>query len=46
LRLGICVHEVSQSLDLREIESAAFERAARELARRGGATGWDVPERG
>ena len=44
LRLG--VHEIQQPLDLREIEPAALERAARKLARCGGATPRDARERG
>ena len=46
LRLRICVYEIPQPLDLREIEPAALVRAARELARSGKATHWDAPERG
>lgn len=43
LRLG--VHEVLQPLDLCEIEPATLERAARKLARCGGATSRNARER-
>ena len=46
LRLRVCVYEVPQPLDLREIEPAALIRAARELAWSGEATHCDAPERG
>jgi hypothetical protein len=46
LRLRVCAHEVTQPLDLREVEPVALVRAARKLARSGEATSWDAPERG
>ena len=46
LRLRICIYEVPQSLELREIELAAIVCTARELTQRCEATHWDAPERG
>jgi hypothetical protein len=46
LRLRICVYEIPQPLNLREIKPAALVRAARELARSGEATRWDAPDCG
>jgi hypothetical protein len=46
LRLCVCIHEISQPLDLHEIKPATLVRAARKLTRSGEATRWDAPERG